>query len=147
MHAPTPHADHTFLGAVNQTRREGKIFLVLVMFRHHRLLIKKNRAEMENQDQLQNAHPNTEPTPQTETAKNWAAPFLRLGYYAFVLLAIYHLFLQKDIGDAVMNLGVALIFDPFDQNQTWAQRPIYQRAWLIVHLTVMLGLFIWMLAS
>jgi hypothetical protein len=33
-----------------------------------------------------------------------------------------------------MNLGIALAFDPFDQNQTWKERPFWQKAWLILHL-------------
>jgi len=35
-----------------------------------------------------------------------------------------------------MNLGIALAFDPFDQNQTWKDRPFWQKAWLILHLAI-----------
>lgn len=36
-----------------------------------------------------------------------------------------------------MNLGIALAFDPFDQSVSWKERPLYQRAWLIVHLVLL----------
>lgn len=38
-------------------------------------------------------------------------------------------------------LGIALAFDPFDQTITWKARPIWQRAWLVVHLAICAGLF------
>ncbi len=59
-------------------------------------------------------------------------------YGAFVLFSIYYLFMGKDLGDAMSNLGIALIFDPFDQKVTWGNRPFYQRAWLIVHASIVL---------
>jgi hypothetical protein len=61
----------------------------------------------------------------------------RLLYGGFVLMAIYYAILPRDFGDAAMNLGIALAFDPFDQSVSWKERPLYQRAWLIVHLVLL----------
>lgn len=60
-------------------------------------------------------------------------------YGAFVLLSLYFL-LTGSYADAATNLGIALIFDPFDQTVRWDQRPRWQRVWLIVHLLVMAGI-------
>jgi hypothetical protein len=62
----------------------------------------------------------------------------RLAYGMFLLLVAYYVF-TANYSDAVMNLGIALIFDPFDQAKTWAERPLYQRLWLLTHLTLLLG--------
>ncbi len=70
----------------------------------------------------------------------------RFLYVAFVLLGIYNLVLRGDPADAMSNLGIALIFDPFDQKVSWGNRPTYQRAWLIVHVIlvfVLLGVALW----
>lgn len=63
----------------------------------------------------------------------------RVLYGAFVLLSIYFL-ATKQIESAMSNLGIALIFDPFDQKVTWNNRPAYQQIWLIVHLSIVFGL-------
>ena len=47
------------------------------------------------------------------------------------------------VGDwlvALSNMGVALAFDPFDQEQPWGQRPMWQRTWLIIHLAIVAGM-------
>lgn len=43
--------------------------------------------------------------------------------------------------NAASNLGIALIFDPFNQQKKWNDRPLYQRVWLIVHVMLVFGLF------
>jgi len=48
---------------------------------------------------------------------------------------------KKQFSEAVIYLGVALAFDPFNQNQTWKQRPVWQRAVLILHLALVAALF------
>jgi uncharacterized membrane protein (DUF485 family) len=42
--------------------------------------------------------------------------FNRILYVSFVLLACYYSLFSKQFGEAAMNLGIALAFDPFDQN-------------------------------
>lgn len=62
-------------------------------------------------------------------------------YLGFVLFGFYHLFVQSDFGDASIFLGIALAFDPFDPTVTWKQRPIWQRAVLIIHLAIVAACF------
>jgi hypothetical protein len=56
-------------------------------------------------------------------------------YIGFTSLGIYFL-LTGQYEQAPIHLGVALAFDPFDQNQAWKKRPVWQRSMLIVHLAV-----------
>jgi len=62
-------------------------------------------------------------------------------YIGFVIFGIYLLLFKKQFSEAVIYLGVALAFDPFNQNQTWKQRPVWQRAVLILHLALVAALF------
>jgi H+/Cl- antiporter ClcA len=43
--------------------------------------------------------------------------------------------------EAASALGVGLVFDPFDPQQTWKERPLWKKVWLFVHLAVVAGLF------
>ena len=74
--------------------------------------------------------------------KDVSRPVIRVMYGLFVLLSAYYLFYKQDYGDAAVNLGLALIFDPFDPEVPWDKRPRYQRAWLIIHLLVMVLLLV-----
>ncbi len=68
-------------------------------------------------------------------------PFNRYAYVGFLVLVIY-LFIKGDYEWAFSNLGIALVFDPFDPSVKWQQRPMYQKVWLLVHLTLTFaGLF------
>ena len=62
-------------------------------------------------------------------------------YIGFVLLGLYELWVKKSALEAATQLGIALIFDPFDQNQPWKEHPQWQKAILIIHLALMGGLF------
>ncbi|CAN5360086.1 hypothetical protein BH09BAC3_BH09BAC3_09920 [soil metagenome] len=64
--------------------------------------------------------------------------FNRTLYTAFVLLSIYYFFLNKDVANAMSNLGIALAFDPFDPKMAWDKRPRYQKLWLCAHLFILL---------
>lgn len=66
--------------------------------------------------------------------------FNRIAYGLSILLAFYFLFISKDVSQAAGTLGIALIFDPFDQNVSFGKRPVYQKAWLIIHLVSVLAL-------
>jgi hypothetical protein len=65
--------------------------------------------------------------------------FNRLLYGGFVLMSIYFL-VTNQLESTMTNLGIALIFDPFDQKVMWNNRSLYQRIWLLVHVSVVLGL-------
>ena len=66
----------------------------------------------------------------------------RFIYAGFVLLALYYLFIQKDMSSASIQLGIALAFDPFNQEQPWKERPRWQQVWLILHLSIVLVLIL-----
>ncbi len=72
--------------------------------------------------------------------KDVSEKFNRIGYVAFVILALYFLIFSREVSQAMANLGIALIFDPFNQKQAFTERPFYQKAWLIIHLALVLVL-------
>ncbi len=78
---------------------------------------------------------------EVQKPKNITPAIAKIGYGAFVALSIYFL-ATGQLMSAASNLGIALIFDPFNQEQTWNKRPLYQKAWLIVHVAIVFGLFI-----
>ena len=64
----------------------------------------------------------------------------RILYGISVLLAIYQI-IQQNYVEAASALGVGLVFDPFDPKQTWKERPVWKKTWLIVHLAIVAALF------
>lgn len=62
-------------------------------------------------------------------------------YLGFVLLGLYQASFTSDQFQAVASLGIGLAFDPFDQEQRWLDRPLWQKAILIVHLVLIAALF------
>ncbi|OAQ41591.1 hypothetical protein A5893_00290 [Pedobacter psychrophilus] len=51
---------------------------------------------------------------------------------------IYLIF--KEWSMASVMISLALVFDPFDVSIKWTKRPLWQRAWLILHLLIGLSL-------
>jgi hypothetical protein len=84
---------------------------------------------------------------ETKQAVDKSMVFSRFMYGAFVVLSLYHLFIRHDLADGMSNMGIALIFDPFDQRVTWSYRPLFQRAWLIVHASIVLVLLGYLLVQ
>lgn len=76
---------------------------------------------------------NTEITPK---AKSFNKP----AYFIFVLAGICFLVI-KDFSQATIFWGLALVFDPFNINTPFGKRPLYQKAWLFIHLAITLALF------
>lgn len=69
------------------------------------------------------------------------SPFNRYAYVAYMVLVIFF-FIKGDYDWAFTNMGIALIFDPFNPSVKWQQRPMYQKVWLVVHLAITFaGLF------
>ena len=62
-------------------------------------------------------------------------------YGGFVLFGLYMILFRRQFSDAATYFGIALAFDPFDQAQPWKERPLWQKAWLIVHLAIVAALF------
>ena len=58
------------------------------------------------------------------------------------MLSIYFLAFSHDWMTAASNLGIALIFDPFVKSGTWENRKTWQKAWLLIHLLLVVGLFV-----
>ncbi len=73
--------------------------------------------------------------------------FIKYLYIGFVLFGLYELFVKHSTLDAATRFGIALAFDPFDQDQPWKERPMWQKAVLIFHLAVVAGLFCYEVAS
>ena len=67
----------------------------------------------------------------------WIYPFL---YAGFTLLALYKS-IVGEYGEAAMHLGIALAFDPVDPTVSWKNRPLWQRAWLVIHLALCAAAF------
>ncbi len=62
--------------------------------------------------------------------------FNKILYIGFLLLGLFQALFSKDYMQAGSSIGIALAFDPFDQEQKWSDRPTWQKAVLIVHLAV-----------
>ena len=69
------------------------------------------------------------------------SPFNRILYVGFVLLGIYQTTISKDYMQAAASLGIAMAFDPFNQEQKWQDRPLWQKAVLIIHLALVAAMF------
>ncbi len=65
----------------------------------------------------------------------------RASYFGFVLFGFYSILFKHNWGDAAMYLGIALAFDPFDQEVSWKERPLWQRAWMVIHLAIVAASF------
>jgi len=77
--------------------------------------------------------------------RDFTSGFNRLGYITFVLLGLYFLLAKHEVGEAMSTLGLGLIFDPFKQEVSWNNRPLYQKVVLLVHVSVvflLLGILI-----
>ena len=62
-------------------------------------------------------------------------------YIGLTISGVVLMMVSKDWMMGIANLGLALAFDPFDQKVTWKERPVFQKRWLIVHLTLFYALF------
>ena len=69
------------------------------------------------------------------------APFSKYLYISFLLLGSYQAIFSKDYVQAAASLGIGLAFDPFNPEQKWNDRPIWQKAVLIIHLALVAAIF------
>jgi hypothetical protein len=67
--------------------------------------------------------------------------FNKFLYIGFLLLGLYQVIVSKDYTQAAASLGIALAFDPFNQEQKWNDRPIWQKILLIIHLALVAAMF------
>mgnify|MGYP001627169480 FL=1 len=75
------------------------------------------------------------------SARTFPPVVARVFYGLFLCLATYYALGPHDFLSAASNLGIGLIFDPFDDSVSFPMRPLWQRVWLICHLTLLLTLF------
>ncbi len=68
-------------------------------------------------------------------------PFNKFLYIGFLLLGIYQAIFAKDYMQAAASLGIGLAFDPFDTEQKWNDRPLWQKAVLILNLALVAAMF------
>ncbi len=63
-------------------------------------------------------------------------PFNRYLHIAFILIGWFFLLYLEEPATAIIYLGLALVFDPFDPEQAWKDRPFWQKAVLVAELIV-----------
>lgn len=80
----------------------------------------------------------------TTNCKKQSNQINRYAYILFLILVIYHV-ITKDYDWAVSNLGIALMFDPFDASVKWQDRPRFQKVWLLCHLALTFAGFAFLL--
>lgn len=62
-------------------------------------------------------------------------------YIGFLLLGAYQAIFSKDYMQAAASLGIGLAFDPFNVEQKWNDRPVWQKAVLFVNLALVAAMF------
>ena len=62
--------------------------------------------------------------------------FNKILYIGFVLLGAFQALFSKDYMQAGSSFGIALAFDPFNQEQKRNDRPTWQKAVLVLHLAI-----------
>jgi hypothetical protein len=67
--------------------------------------------------------------------------FNKFLYIGFLLLGLFQAFFSKDYMQAASSLGIGLAFDPFNLEQKWNDRPIWQKTVLIIHLALVTAMF------
>lgn len=68
-------------------------------------------------------------------------PFNKVLYIGFLLLGIYQALVSKDYMQAAASMGIGLAFDPFNPEQKWNKRPMWQKVVLILHLAMVAAMF------
>jgi hypothetical protein len=68
-------------------------------------------------------------------------PYNKVMYIAFILLGFYFALVSKDYTQAAATMGIGFIFDPFDAEQKWNERPTWQKAVLFIHLALVAAFF------
>jgi hypothetical protein len=69
------------------------------------------------------------------------SPFNKYLYVGFLLLGLFQAIFSGDYMQAAASLGIGLAFDPFDTEQKWGDRPLWQKAVLIINLALVAAVF------
>ena len=67
--------------------------------------------------------------------------FNKFLYIGFLALGIYQALIPKDYMQSAASMGIGLAFDPFNTEQKWNDRPVWQKAVLIVNLALVAMMF------
>ena len=62
-------------------------------------------------------------------------------YILMVSLGVFQYLNSGNLMDCFANLGIALVFDPFDKDVPWKNRKSWQKGVLLVHVGVVIVLF------
>ena len=68
-------------------------------------------------------------------------PYNKFLYIGFLLLGSYQAVFTRDFLQAATSFGIGMVFDPFDPDQKWGDRPLWQRSALILHLALVAAMF------
>jgi len=68
-------------------------------------------------------------------------PVNKILYISFLLLGIYQALFVRDYMQATASLGIGLAFDPFNVDQKWSDRPLWQKIVLIINLALVAAMF------
>lgn len=74
-------------------------------------------------------------------AKNFNKP----AYIVFMIAGLCFL-IAKDFSNVFIFWGIALALDPFNTSIPFEKRPLYQRAWLLIHVVLTLAPLAYMIA-
>lgn len=67
--------------------------------------------------------------------------FNKFLYFGFLFIGVFQIFFSKEYIQAASSFGIGLAFDPFNPEQKWKERPLWQKAVLILHLATAAALF------
>jgi hypothetical protein len=76
-----------------------------------------------------------------EEKYNMKTLYNKVMYIAFILLGFYYALVSKDYTQAAATMGIGFVFDPFDTEQKWNDRPTWQKAVLFIHLAFVAAFF------
>ena len=62
-------------------------------------------------------------------------------YLLFIIVGLLSLIMQQYMA-TVSLLGLGILFDPFDANQSWSEKPFWQKVVFLTQGTIVIGLFI-----
>lgn len=56
----------------------------------------------------------------------------RILHIGFIILALLQYTFYEETSAAIGSLGISLAFDPFNHEIKWKDRPLWQKAWLLL---------------
>lgn len=65
----------------------------------------------------------------------------RIIYVTFIVIGLFSLIMQNYLVTVAL-LGLAILFDPFNINQSWSEKPFWQKTVFIVQGIIVIGMFI-----